>query len=252
MRDLVLGMAGGYGADALLPFVRSLRETGCPADLALLLHRNPPGTADALRAEGVLPIPVELPGVPERLSYNVTRYAAYAEVLAASSAPRAIVADVRDVLFQKDPFEAVPAIDSLHLFEEHPGKPIGGCIWTSSWLRYRYGDAALPPVASRPVLCSGVVLGATARVLAFVRRVADEIDPGLEARNYMAGYDQGVVNVLAYRGQIRGLVVHAWDRAQVLHLGNAPAGSVRRDPSGRILNSHGEVAAVVHQLDRHP
>lgn len=252
MVDLVLAMAGGYDAAQLRPFVRSLRATGFAGEIRLLLHRNPPGTAEALRAEGAIPIEVALEGVPETWSYNVVRYRLFAEQLAGCDARRVILSDSRDVIFQRDPFAGLDCEDSVHLFEEHPDKPIAKCIWTQSWLRYRYGDAALPPIADRPVICSGVVIGSTRRVADFVRLVAAEILPSLKATNYMAGYDQGVVNVQAYSGRFGGLVLHPWAGASVVHLGNAPSEAVRVGHDGQVLNLKGEIAALAHQYDRHP
>ncbi|MBI5544515.1 MAG: hypothetical protein HY901_11535 [Deltaproteobacteria bacterium] len=251
--DLVLGMCGGYGAEVVRPFVRSLRVTGFAGELALLLHRNPEGTAAALRAEGVTTaLEVDLAGVPESFSYNIARYALFAAELARRpGAERVIVSDVRDVAFQRDPFRACAADDSLHLFEEHPSKPIGACIWTSSWVRYRYGDAALPSIADRPVVCSGFAMGSAGRMRDYLELVTRELTPPLRSTNYMAGYDQGVVNVLAHGGRIPGLVLHPWPRAAVLHLGNAPRGSVRSNSAGEMVNDQGQVVAVVHQRDRH-
>ncbi|HEY3448202.1 MAG TPA: hypothetical protein VGK67_17735 [Myxococcales bacterium] len=252
--DLVLAMAGGYEAAALRPLLRSLREAGFAGEIRLFLHRNPPGTARALCAAGATSaLEVELPGVPETWSYNVTRYRLFAQALAGSSADRVLICDSRDVVFQREPFSA-PALagDALHLFEEHPSKSIAQCIWSQSWLRYRYGDAALPPVAAKPVLCSGFALGSARRMREFVEQVAAEVLPSLKATNYMAGYDQGIVNHLAYAGRIGGLVVHPWATALVRHLGNAPAGETRLDAQGRVLTPAGEIAVAVHQHDRHP
>jgi len=251
MHDLVLAMAGGFEASTLIPFLRSLHAAGFAGEVRLLLHRNPPGTTEALRREGATPIAVELEGVPETWSYNVARYRLFADELAACDADRVLLADSRDVIFQRDPFSTALAEEGLHLFEEHPSRPIGACIWTSSWLRYRYGDAALLPVASRPVLCSGFVLGDTRRIRSYVALVAEEILPSLRATHYMAGYDQGIVNALAYSGRLEGLVAHPWASALALHLGNAPPGEVHADRLGRVVNRAGEVACAVHQYDRH-
>lgn len=119
-------------------------------------------------------------------------------------------------------------------------------------MRFRYGDAALPPIAALPVICSGVILGERLAVLGLVERVVAELDPGLRSTNYMAGYDQGVVNVLAHAGRIPDLVVHPYGNPLVAHLGNAPQGSVPVDGQGRVVSESGEVVAVVHQADRHP
>jgi hypothetical protein len=252
--DLVLGMCGGYGAAVVRPFLRSLRATGFAGEVALLTHGLPPGAAAALAAEGAAAVPVALAGVPDPLSYNVARYAAFAAYLASRAARRVLLTDVRDVVFQRDPFGAAAdeSDEGVHLFLEHPARPIGGCIWTSSWIRYRYGDAALPPLAARPIVCSGVVLGAARAVAAYLGLVAAELPPDLRANNYMAGYDQGVVNRLCHAGRVPALTLHAYAAARVLHLGNAPAGAVARDARGEVVNEAGEVAALVHQYDRHP
>jgi hypothetical protein len=182
----------------------------------------------------------------------VARYACFAAHLAGrADAARVLLADVRDVVFQRDPF-GVATDDALHLFLEHAAKPIGGCIWTSSWIRYRYGDAALPPLAGRPVVCSGVALGPAARVRDYLALVAAELPPTLRATNYMAGYDQGVVNVLAHGDRIPGLRLHAYHDTPVLHLGNTPPDGVGCDERGEVVNEAGAPVALVHQHDRHP
>jgi len=252
MGDLVLGMFGGYPAAAALPFLRSLRAAGSDAEVVLLVHGNPPGTAAALAAAGARAEAVALAGVPGDVSYNVARYAALAAALAARPATgRVLLTDVRDVVFQRDPF-GVALDGALHLFLEHPSKPIGACIWTSSWIRYRYGDAALPPLADRPIVCSGVVLGEAAAVGEYLRVVAAQLPPGLRATNYMAGYDQGVVNVLCHGGRFPGARLHPYRDTPVLHLGNAPPGSVACDARGEVTNDAGAPVALVHQHDRHP
>jgi hypothetical protein len=250
--DLILGMCGGYSAAEARPFLRSLRASGCAAEVALLLHQNPPGTAAALQADGATTVAASLDDVPAIRSYNVARYACFAAQLAArADVARVLLTDVRDVVFQRDPF-GVATDDALHLFLEHPSRPIGGCIWTSSWIRYRYGDGTLPPLAERPVVCSGVALGPAEAVRGYLALVVAELEPPLRATNYMAGYDQGVVNVLAHGDRVPGLRLHAYHDTLVLHLGNTPPEAVTCNTRGEVVNEAGEAAAVVHQYDRHP
>jgi hypothetical protein len=250
MDDVVLAMCGGYGAEAVLPFLRSLRASGFTGECVLFLHRNPEGTGEALCAEGASVVEVDLPGVPETWSYNIARYAAFAAHLERHPARRVLLSDSRDVLFQRDPFLACRG-DAIHLCEEHPAKSIGDCIWTSSWIRYRYGDPALAPWRDKPVICSGVAFGSARCVRDYISLMVKELTPPLRARNYMAGYDQGVANVLAHGGRIGGLELHRYASAPVLHLGNAPAGSLHRNAAGEVLNDAGEVALAIHQYDRH-
>jgi len=252
MDDLVLAMCGGYRAAEVLPLVRSLRAAGSRAELVLLLHRNPEGTKEELVSEGAEVVEVELPGVPEEVSYNVARWAHLAQQLALRpQTDRVLLCDSRDVLFQREPFAAVGG-GAVHLFEEHPAKRVGGCLWTSSWIRYRYGDAALPPLAGEPVVCSGYVVGDANLMHDWLALLVGELTPPMRATNYMAGYDQGVVNANVYWGRFRGLTVHPFKASPVLHFGNAPAGTVSTNEQGEVLNEEGQVAVAVHQYDRHP
>ena len=219
--------------------------------MVLLLHGNPPGTAASLATAGAGTESVALADVPAIRSYNVARYAGYAAHLAGrADVGRVLLTDVRDVVFQRDPFGV--AAGPLHLFLEHPAKAIGQCIWTSSWIRYRYGDAALPPLAARPIVCSGVVLGDAAAVRDYLRVVDAQLPPTLRATNYMAGYDQGVVNVLCHGGRFPGATLHAYHDTPVLHLGNAPPDELACDVRGEVVNAAGAPVAIVHQYDRHP
>jgi hypothetical protein len=71
----------------------------------------------------------------------------------------------------------------------------------------------------------------------------------------MAGYDQGIVNRLCHgddAADLPGLVLHPYRSSPVLHLGNAPPGTVRLDGAGELRNDDGELVAIVHQYDRHP
>ena len=252
MPDLILGMFGGYPAAAALPFLRSLRACGGEAEVVLLRHENPPGTAAALHELGAVTEEAALEGVPATRSYNVARYAALAAHLGRRpDARRVLLTDARDVVFQRDPFGAA-AGGPLHLFLEHPARSIGQCIWTSSWIRYRYGDAALPPLADRPIVCSGVVLGDAAAVRDYLALVAAELPSTLRATNYMAGYDQGVVNVLCHGGRLPAATLHPYRDTPVLHLGNTPAAAVACDERGEVVNEAGAPVTVVHQYDRHP
>lgn len=97
---------------------------------------------------------------------------------------RILTLDVRDSVFQSDPFSAMPALslsngqligEIIHLqglpqpivarlytllvFGEDEYVSIGMCGWNSGWVRDVFSEGVLSAIGSCPVICSGVSMG---------------------------------------------------------------------------------------------
>jgi hypothetical protein len=66
----------------------------------------------------------------------------------------------------------------------------------------------------------------------------------------MAGYDQGVHNVLVHTGALENLTLHD-NNGPVLTLA-ATEGEPEVDAQGLVRNARGRIPAMVHQYDRKP
>ena len=246
---LVLGLAAGLHYGDVRPFAVSLDRTGYAGECVLFVTSTTTGL-DRLRERGVLCVSFERPPDQEHVPYNAYRYFLYLGFLRASPVTyrRVLLTDVRDVVFQEDPFaRAWP--EGLNLFLEDGPTPVADCAWTSRWIGGHLGGSALAEIADRPVSCSGVTIGSHAAILGYLERLCSLLLPFTPGER-MAGYDQGVHNHLLYTGRLSDLSPSILDNTgPVLTLGRSRK-TPRIAEDGSILNALGQPATIIHQYDR--
>lgn len=252
-RDLIMGLAVGYDREKLAPFVRSLRETGFAGDVVLFVGNTAPDTVAFLSDHGVIVEPIE---VHHHIPFHmcVTRYITYYEYLMRQERLPAggrryrhiFLTDVRDVVFQADPFP--PSLDhDVLFFLENRTYTIGSCASNRTWVEDGFGQGMGEELADRPISCSGTTLGTLDGIITYllhmqilalrIRRVA----------RHTVGIDQGIHNVMLHKrivpnagmvenGRIVGTIGHGIEDAHVT-------------PDGLIRNGDGSIIPVIHQYD---
>ena len=174
------------------------------------------------------------------------RYGHYYRAIIEDAPDAAIVmiSDLRDVVFQRDPF-AEP-VDGLELYLESSSETIGEKGWTTEWLLDLYGDRFVDARRGHVVSCSGTVIGTRAAMLAYLSEMQAAI---IWRRRPMGHHDQGVHNWLIQSKRVPYATLVRNEYGRVITLGTM--GSPRIE-EGVVLNADGSVPAVVHQWDRHP
>jgi len=251
---LILGLAAGYHAGDVRPFLRSLRETGFCGRTVLFVTPTTRGLRE-MAALGAETVPFARPAESAHVPYNAWRFFLCREFLGGlfrlGLAPeRVLLTDVRDVVFQRDPF-SFPWPDGLSVFMEDRATRLADCPHMERWTLGHLGAEALCAMGGRLVSCSGTIMGDAASVRHWLERMCEGLlpfDPP-ETRG-MAGYDQAVHNHLLHRGSLGEVSVFHND-GPVLTLGRLPA-PPGLDEDGNVLNEAGEPALIVHQYDRHP
>ncbi len=109
--------------------------------------------------------------------------------------------DFRDVFFQADPFGRLPAGHDLALTQEWAGYPIGKCHVNSEWLLSCWPQAFYDSVKSRPILCSGTILG-TPRGFAQLFEAMLAAYAGTAGKRGCFARDQGHLMYVAYSGEL--------------------------------------------------
>lgn len=248
-RCLILGLAAGYHEGDVRPFLASLRGCGFAGRCVLFVSPTTRGV-ERMREWGAEIAPFERAGALADLPYNACRYFLYLDFLRREGPfERILLSDVRDVVFQGDPF-AHPWAEAVNAVLEDRRMTVGTCPHAARWITGHLGRAAWEAIADRPISCSGTTVAGHAAMLDYLERLTALLAPYEPGRPMMAGYDQGVHNHLLHTGRLVGAV--ATDNAgPVLTLGYR-RGDPDLDPAGNILNDAGGIPLIVHQYDRKP
>lgn len=244
--NLILGLAAGYHYGDVRPFLASLDRAAYTGDLVFFVSDT---TRDQKRMSEhpVTLLPLTRGPGQEQVPYNGLRYFLYRDWLETCGTiyDRILISDVRDVIFQSDPF-AFKWADGLNATLEDA--TVGGCPFNSHWVREHMGEQALEEIADCPVSCSGTTMADHASMLRYLDLMIERLVPPTTGER-MAGYDQGIHNHLIHTGKIDA-TLH--DNAGPIATLALTRGEPTLDTEGFVLNRAGERAVIVHQYDRKP
>ena len=114
-----------------------------------------------------------------------------------------LLADVRDMFFQGNPFgQGAPKVEGLQVFEEHPD------LRTTNWLTvWPIGDCkGKDKLFDEPMLCSGSVIGTREAMMDYLNKMYDEMKLWLSqdrCRFTTFADDQSIHNWLFYSNQLK-------------------------------------------------
>jgi hypothetical protein len=158
-----------------------------------------------------------------------------------------MLADVRDVIFQADPFAFEPAA-GLHAFREDRSRTIGTCQFNADTVRLGFGEKVLAKMRDQPVHCAGTIIGTTAAVQ---EQVGIVIELLCRARQRPT-IDQAAYNVALQQPRTAPLHFHENFAGPVLTMGTVDPAKLVPDAEGRLRNHDHSLINILHQYDRHP
>lgn len=184
------------------------------------------------------------------LPYNALRFFLYLEWLRHNGGAyrRVLLTDVRDVVFQHDPF-AYDWPPGLSVFHEDLSMTIGQCPHMERWIKGHLGGAVFTALRDEHIVCSGTTVGDCSAIISYLEALTARLEPFAPGER-MAGYDQGVHNLLIH-GNFLEMVTCFDNSGPVLTLGYKRGGAPLNG-RGEILAENGAAAFLVHQYDRHP
>jgi hypothetical protein len=199
-RKLILGLAMGMSLEQLRPFFLSLEKSGYRGDVCLLVKNLPLDALLFLRARRVNLVPFKknflhpkwahFAGLAkpflkprqrceleERLTtaylhVHCARNVYFRDYLAdcAGFYEQVMLVDVRDVMFQRDPFDfEMP--EGVSVFWEATNVTLGACPFNSIWLLNAFGRGVLEKLSKRLIVCSGTLFGAPPDLLEYLDRI---------------------------------------------------------------------------------
>jgi hypothetical protein len=278
--NLVLGAVSGYTFADLRPFVVSLKRTNFSGDLCLLHTNLSKDTLAALRDHGVmlvhfdyrgqgalnswsrfwprirplLGLPVGEPlrrAVLDRiLNLAFVRYLHAQDFLERNRGKYAnvLLTDVRDVVFQDDPFRD-PLPSDIVAFLETANMLIGVEPMNTGWIRENYGEAMVARLSGKRTSCCGTVMGTSEGMETYLEAFEAEM---MSLPSVAHGADTSVHNVLVHEGLKERVSLVENLAGAVGTIGADLSNQLSLDPKGLVVNPRGVPVPVLHQYDRHP
>ena len=252
-RRLVLGAAIGFDVEQVRVFVESLRACGYDGDVMMLIRWPGLRVGRYLKSRGVDVIRVFQTRSFSR-SVHAKRYAIYLDYLKlrAGHYDQVMMSDVRDVVFQANPFAGIDS-PKCHFYLEGAARTIGTDPTNARWVSGCFTAAEAAALAPHRISCSGITIGGTAEITAYLDRMVAKIG-AMPLRIYRTighGYDQAIHNYLVYLDpEIPGLVEE--NNGHIATKALEPREFYRLDDAARIHGPDGRLYPICHQYDRFP
>ena len=248
-KKLIMGAVSGYNFEQIRPFIVSLRKAGYTGDVCFFAADLPERTLAYLKL-----LDVDVVSLPQEehfsgMAVSITRFMLYQAVLSrqGDAYEGVMLTDVRDVLFQRDPFE-FDYSGKVCCFLEDDGMRIQDCPMNAEWLRSKYGETTLARIGHNPISCVGTIIGSVPQVLLYLERLLEDLQPPFN----IPGDDTAVHNYMLYTHQITDVSLFANENGPVMTLGYKKTHSFQFNAAGLLLNDAGEIVNTLHQYDRHP
>jgi hypothetical protein len=175
----------------------------------------------------------------------IDRFAFYHDFLTSDQTTKScFLTDIRDVVFQGNPFSEPIGEESIKFFAED--RCFSPAETNYKWYEEVYGAGTGHILEGKPILCAGTTLAGRKGAIEYVSKMAAEIKRTGVARY---GADQAIHNGLFYTGALPNAISVLNRQGEVQTLGLQA--SFTFDARGLLLNQDGSIPAVLHQYDRH-
>jgi hypothetical protein len=163
---------------------------------------------------------------------------------------RVILTDLRDVIFQSDPF-TWPVRHPLEIFLEDNAF-IGEDPMNTGWIEQATDRATVQMLKGRPVSCAGVTIGdihSMRHYLSVMTNLFVTHGWKFPVEEYI---DQGIHNFAIYKPLKEHCTLLRNFSGPVLTMQTIPASALALHPDGALHNIDGSIIPILHQYDRHP
>jgi hypothetical protein len=155
-----------------------------------------------------------------------------------------MLTDVRDVIFQKNPFKELTG-KHINFFLEDAIQTFGYSELNYKWSCTANGREFTDTIIDNVVSCAGVTIGDSNMIIDYLDHLKSRL---IASDDLFWGFDQGVHNGYVYKLKPAGTRVFSNDDAVVATLGAYQPFKMNAD--NEVVNSKDKAYAVVHQYDR--
>lgn len=241
MNNLVIGTALNYDVQHVKPFVMSLRKhyDGEVVFLVSQISENLKLFLDLNEIETYV-----IPNSTNQDEICSMRHRYYKEVIEKKNVDYVLLTDVRDVVFQKNPFSHEITTD-LEFFRE-PNQ-YKNCECHRHWFcdLSIHGCNFYKSIADETIICAGTTIGTKKGMIEYLYKMIDEL-----AKINRIITDQPTHAYLILDKSFTNCKLYDTFRGPVATLSKSE--NLRFDSDNHLLNEDGSVVAIVHQWDRTP
>nr|WKN36971.1 hypothetical protein K4G66_31890 [Tunicatimonas sp. TK19036] len=260
--NLILTLASGYNFHQLKPFFKTLQSTSYSGDIVVFGHALTSHTIQQIEAHNARVVlyekdhpyihkiaksQVKNPG--QYLYPNSLRYFLYQAYLKEHKGEydQVMHTDIRDVIFQKNPFD-YPYQDGVYFFLEHTTTKLGSSQHNSYWIQHGFGQKVLDQMKDETISCSGVTIADYDSFMDYLSKMTNHLckipDTG--------GMDQGIHNYMLRNNQLSKFHTVPDDSGTVSTISTfKPFKCIKLGNHNTVVNQNGALINIVHQYDRH-
>jgi beta-1,4-mannosyl-glycoprotein beta-1,4-N-acetylglucosaminyltransferase len=171
-KNLVIGAAIGYDVDQIKTFVKSFRKFNKTDDMILLV--NDDLSSEQKQFFNANNIKAEYFHTAKFLHMwpHSYRFIKILEILQSNNYKNILVSDVRDVVFQLDPFESTN--NKLNLFLEDSGVELGKEQINSNWIEQLFGIDTFNTLFNKRIICAGTIIGPSEKVIMLLKLMVEQ------------------------------------------------------------------------------
>ena len=248
--NLVLGAIYGYDWENVKHFVISLRKH-YDGKIAFIVDMNVITNAELMGHLNDYGVFFHL--YDKRLQSNHeiqnNRFELYSDIIKEhySDIDRIFITDVRDVIFQDDPF-VYDMVSQLEFYAEPA--TFKECNCNSWWIKTMCGEEIYQEMKDRDIICCGTIMGKREALLEYLEVFKQEFQRMRDAgRVFIGGEDTVAHNRLIYTNRVPGVsTIKSNGEGAVSTMEHQK--SFNFDDKGRYLNKDGRPTPVIHQWDR--
>ena len=247
--NLVLGAIYGYDWDKIEHFVVSLRKH-YDGKVAFIIDQQVEDNTKLKNQLAYFNIDTYLYNVKLNSNHEIqnNRFELYSNIIEKyTEVDKVFITDVRDVLFQSDPFRYVMTTDLEFYAEPALFKE---CKCNSWWIQTMCGEQVFQEMANEYIICCGTIMGTREGLLGYLQVFREEFERMKAAgRVFIGGEDTVTHNRLIYTNRIPYSV-------KIVHNGDGAVSTMDHqktftfDSEGRYINNDGTPTPIIHQWDR--
>ncbi len=288
-KNLILAMGTGYSEADLAPFFNSLNQSGFKGDICYITREQDASALSNFSKVGNIKIHLfreQRPMKKKRIRKigkfidaacarypllgNLTmdfrekyafknacahlrRHFLIRDILGtlAPDYENVMMTDVRDVIFQRDPFDFDIQPESIYYFLEAEHTRIQSCEKNSWWITEMLGEEALQRLGHNHISCGGTIIGCPSIMHKHFQITTESITKNLRCCN-RAGIDQAPHHLIVWDQLVPNIHVIPNRAGIILTMQTTKREHWSITEDGLILVDGEKIPNTVHQYDRYP